>query len=176
MMSEAPLVVLLILIVNAIFGVWQENNAKKNWEALQEIQSELAVVICDSRRVANLPAEGLVPGDIVEVKAGDKVPADMRIWELISFTLWVEQGSLTGESEAVNANIKSFPIGADIPAKKCMVFAGTTVVNGIYICLVTQTAMLAELSKAHPQIHKASQLEDDTLLKEKNCLERLWQQ
>jgi len=54
-----------------------------------------------------------------------------------------------------------------------MVFAGTTVVNGIYICLVTQTAMLAELSKAHPQIHKASQLEDDTPLKEKNCLERL---
>ncbi|KAL0436517.1 UNVERIFIED_CONTAM: Calcium-transporting ATPase 4, endoplasmic reticulum-type [Sesamum radiatum] len=90
-----PLVIFLILIVNAIVGVWQENNAEKALDALKEIQSEHATVIREGRRISNLPAKELVPGDIVELRVGDKVPADMRVISLISSTLRVEQGSLT---------------------------------------------------------------------------------
>lgn len=162
-----PLVIFLILIVNAVVGVWQENNAEKALEALQEIQSEHASVIRNNQRIPNLPAKDLVPGDIVELKVGDKVPADMRVLELISSTLRLEQGSLTGESEAVNKTNKVVPEDTDIQGKRCMVFAGTTVVNGNCICLVTQTGMETEIGKVHSQIHVASQSEEDTPLKKK---------
>lgn len=162
-----PLVIFLILILNATVGVWQESNAEKALEALKEIQSEQATVVRDGKRVLNLPARELVPGDIVELKVGDKVPADMRVVELISSTLRMEQGSLTGESEAVNKTSKAVAEDADIQGKKCMVFAGTTVVNGNCICLVTQTGMETEIGKVHEQIQVASQCEEDTPLKKK---------
>ncbi|KAH7842550.1 hypothetical protein Vadar_006618 [Vaccinium darrowii] len=163
-----PMVIFLILILNAIVGVWQENNAEKALEALKEIQSDSACVIRDGKRIPTLPAKELVPGDIVELKVGDKAPADMRVVELISSTLRVEQGSLTGESQAVNKTTKPIQeTDSDIQGKKCMVFAGTTVVNGNCICLVTQTGMETEIGKVHSQIHFASQLEEDTPLKKK---------
>ncbi|PQM35130.1 calcium-transporting ATPase 1 endoplasmic reticulum-type [Prunus yedoensis var. nudiflora] len=162
-----PLVIFLILIVNAIVGVWQESNAEKALEALKEIQSEHASVIRNGSKVPSLAAKELVPGDIVELKVGDKVPADMRVVELISSTLRVEQGSLTGESEAVNKTNKPVSEDADIQGKKSMVFAGTTIVNGHCICLVAQTGMLTEIGKVHSQIHAAAQSEEDTPLKKK---------
>ncbi|KDP44163.1 hypothetical protein JCGZ_05630 [Jatropha curcas] len=162
-----PLVIFLILIVNAVVGIWQESNAEKALEALKEIQSEQAKVIRDGKLLSNLPAKELVPGDIVELTVGDKVPADMRVLSLISSTVRVEQGSLTGESEAVSKTAKAVAENTDIQGKKCMVFAGTTVVNGHCICLVTQTGMNTEIGKVHSQIQEASQNEDDTPLKKK---------
>lgn len=162
-----PLVIFLILIVNAIVGVWQENNAEKALEALKEIQSEHATVIREGKKISSLPAKELVPGDIVELRVGDKVPADMRVLNLISSTLRVEQGSLTGESEAVSKTTKAVAEDVDIQGKKCMVFAGTTVVNGNCICLVTQIGMSTEIGKVHSQIHEAAQSEEDTPLKKK---------
>lgn len=162
-----PLVIFLILIVNAIVGIWQESNAEKALEALKEIQSEHATVIRDGKKISNLPAKELVPGDIVELRVGDKVPADMRLLSLISSTVRVEQGSLTGESEAVSKTVKPVAENTDIQGKKCMVFGGTTVVNGNCICLVTQTGMNTEIGKVHSQIHEASQNEEDTPLKKK---------
>ncbi|XWS74201.1 hypothetical protein CRYUN_Cryun02cG0195600 [Craigia yunnanensis] len=162
-----PLVIFLILIVNAIVGIWQESNAEKALEALKEIQSVHANVVRDGKKVSKLPAKELVPGDIVELRVGDKVPADMRVLSLISSTVRVEQGSLTGESEAVSKTVKVVPENSDIQGKKCMVFAGTTVVNGNCICLVTQIGMNTEIGKVHSQIHEASQNEEDTPLKKK---------
>ncbi|XP_010253395.1 PREDICTED: calcium-transporting ATPase 4, endoplasmic reticulum-type-like [Nelumbo nucifera] len=162
-----PLVIFLILIVNAIVGVWQENNAEKALEALKDIQSEHANVIRHGKKISSLPARELVPGDIVELRVGDKVPADMRVLHLISSTARIEQGSLTGESEAVNKNNKAVPEDTDIQGKRCMVFAGTTVVNGSFLCLVTQTGMNTEIGKVHSQIHAAAQMDEDTPLKKK---------
>ncbi|GAY38201.1 hypothetical protein CUMW_034900 [Citrus unshiu] len=162
-----PLVIFLILIVNAIVGIWQESNAEKALEALKEIQSEQATVTRDGKKIPSLSAKELVPGDIVELKVGDKVPADMRLLRLTSSTVRVEQGSLTGESEAVSKTVKTVPENSDIQGKKCMVFAGTTVVNGTCTCLVTNTGMNTEIGKVHSQIHEASQNEEDTPLKKK---------
>lgn len=162
-----PLVIFLILIVNAIVGIWQESNAEKALEALKEIQSEQATVIREGKKIGSLPAKELVPGDIVELRVGDKVPADMRVLSLISSTVRVEQGSLTGESEAVSKTVKVVPEHTDIQGKKCMVFAGTTVVNGNCICMVVATGMNSEIGKVHSQIQEASQNEEDTPLKKK---------
>ena len=79
-----PLVIFLILIVNAIVGIWQETNAEKALEALKEIQSQQATVMRDGNRVSSLPAKELVPGDIVELRVGDNVPTDMRVVALVS--------------------------------------------------------------------------------------------
>ncbi|CAN6284691.1 unnamed protein product [Urochloa humidicola] len=163
-----PLVIFLILIVNAVVGVWQESNAEKALEALKEIQSEHATVKRDGRWSHGLPARDLVPGDIVELRVGDKVPADMRVLQLISSTLRVEQGSLTGETASVNKTSHKIELeDTDIQGKECMVFAGTTVVNGSAVCVVTGTGMATEIGKIHAQIQEASQEEDDTPLKKK---------
>ncbi|XP_072996865.1 calcium-transporting ATPase 1, endoplasmic reticulum-type-like [Typha latifolia] len=163
-----PLVIFLILIINAAVGVWQENNAEKALEALKEIQSEHATAKRNGEWVHDLPAKELVPGDIVQLRVGDKVPADMRVVSLISSTFRVEQGSLTGENASVNkTSHKVDSEDTDIQGKECMVFAGTTVVNGSCICLVTQTGMNTEIGKIHSQIHEASQEDDDTPLKKK---------
>ncbi|XP_078435457.1 calcium-transporting ATPase 1, endoplasmic reticulum-type-like [Wolffia australiana] len=163
-----PLVIFLILIVNAIVGVWQESNAEKALEALKEIQSDQATVRRNGELIANLPAKELVPGDIVELRAGDKVPADMRVLRLVSSTVRVEQGSLTGESDAINKTHHKIELDdVEIQGKECMVFAGTTVVNGSCLCMVTSTGMNTEIGKVHSQIHEASLSDDDTPLKKK---------
>ncbi|CAN4108460.1 unnamed protein product [Withania somnifera] len=163
-----PLVILLILVLNAIVGVWQESNAEKALEALKEMQGESAKVFRDGYLVPDLPARELVPGDIVELRVGDKVPADMRVATLKSSTLRVEQSSLTGESMPV---IKSTDFLAmddcELQAKENMVFAGTTVVNGSCICTVVNTGMRTEIGKIQRQIHDASMEESDTPLKKK---------
>ncbi|KAE8772449.1 calcium-transporting ATPase 4, endoplasmic reticulum-type-like [Hordeum vulgare] len=102
------------------------------------------------------------------VRVGDKVPADMRVLRLVSSTLRVEQGSLTGETSSVNKTAHAVPADdADIHAKDCMVFAGTTVVNGSAVFLVVHTGMATEIGKIHSQIHEALQEDDDTPLKKK---------
>ncbi|OEL26074.1 Calcium-transporting ATPase 1, endoplasmic reticulum-type [Dichanthelium oligosanthes] len=163
-----PLVIFLILVVNAAVGIWQETNAEKALEALREIQSDHAAVLRDGEWLPALPARDLVPGDVVQLRVGDKVPADMRVVRLVTSTLRVEQGSLTGETASVNKTSRAVPVeDADIQAKECMVFAGTTVVNGSAVCIVVHTGMATEIGKIHAQIHEASQEDDDTPLKKK---------
>ncbi|KAI3688915.1 hypothetical protein L2E82_46849 [Cichorium intybus] len=106
--------------MNAMVGVWQENNA----EALKDIQSEQeqATVIRNGRKVLTLPAKELVPSDIVELRVGDKILTDMRVLNLVSSTLRVEQGSLTRESEAFSKTTK--PVAED-----CDIQGGKTTMN-----------------------------------------------
>ncbi|KAG5141921.1 hypothetical protein JHK82_017616 [Glycine max] len=163
-----PLVIILILVLNAIVGVWQENNAEKALEALKELQSESGKVLRDGYFVPDLPAKELVPGDIVELHVGDKVPADMRVAALKTSTLRVEQSSLTGEAMPVLKGTNPvFLDDCELQAKENMVFAGTTVVNGSCVCIVITTGMDTEIGKIHKQIHEASQEESDTPLRKK---------
>ncbi|KAF2283378.1 hypothetical protein GH714_003662 [Hevea brasiliensis] len=115
-------ILLFAAIISFVLALYDESNAEKALEALKEIQSEHATVIRDGKKISNLPAKELVPGDIVELRVGDKVPADMRLLSLISSTVRVEQGSLTGESEAVSKTVKAVAENTDIQGKKCMVF------------------------------------------------------
>ncbi|KAI8027417.1 Calcium-transporting ATPase, endoplasmic reticulum-type [Camellia lanceoleosa] len=163
-----PFVIVLILVLNAIVGVWQETNAEKALEALREMQCESAKVLRDGYLVPDLPARELVPGDIVELRVGDKVPADMRVATLKTSTLRVEQSSLTGEAMPVLKGTNPiFMDDCELQAKENMVFAGTTVVNGSCICVVTSTGMTTEVGKIQMQIHEASLEETDTPLKKK---------
>ncbi|CAI9781493.1 unnamed protein product [Fraxinus pennsylvanica] len=163
-----PFVIVLILILNAIVGVWQESNAEKALEALKEMQCDSGKVLRDGYLVPDLPARELVPGDIVELRVGDKVPADMRVAILKTSTLRVEQSSLTGETMPVMKGTNViFMDDCELQAKENMVFAGTTVVNGSCVCIVVNTGMRTEIGKIQTQIHEASLEESDTPLKKK---------
>ncbi|KAM7508549.1 hypothetical protein LguiA_019002 [Lonicera macranthoides] len=163
-----PLVIVLILVLNAIVGVWQESNAEKALEALKEMQCESCKVLRDGCLVPDLPSRELVPGDIVELWVGDKVPADMRVAFLKTSTLRVEQSSLTGEAMPVLKGTNAILADdCELQAKENMVFAGTTVVNGSCVCIVVNTGMRTEIGKIQIQIHEASLEESDTPLKKK---------
>ncbi|TYH10181.1 hypothetical protein ES288_A07G158600v1 [Gossypium darwinii] len=163
-----PFVIVLILVLNAIVGVWQETNAEKALDALKEMQCESGKVLRDGYIVPDLPARELVPGDIVELQVGDKVPADMRIAALKTSTLRLEQSALTGEAMPVlKGTSPIFPEECELQAKENMVFAGTTVVNGSCVCIVVCTGMNTEIGKIQKQIHEVSLEESDTPLKKK---------
>eukprot|EP00736_Rhodelphis_marinus_P006743 Rmarinus@m.20064 len=162
-----PVVILLILIINAIVGVWQESNAEKALEALKELQSQQARVWRDGEMIDDLDARELVPGDIVEVRVGDKIPADLRCLRLKTTTFRTDEGSLTGESATVMKHTD--PLGTDlkIQDKKNMMFAGTTVSGGAAIGLVVSTGMNTEIGKIQSDVQAAKEEEEKTPLNQK---------
>jgi Ca2+-transporting ATPase len=99
-----PCVILLILILNAIVGVWQEANAESALEALKSMQPDVARCVRDGE-LCELPARELVPGDIIHLGVGDKVPADCRLLKIHTATLRAEQSSLTGSTSSCEAPV-----------------------------------------------------------------------
>ncbi|KAG8122788.1 putative Calcium-transporting ATPase protein [Naja naja] len=134
-----PVVIIMILIANAVVGVWQERNAESAIEALKEYEPEMGKVIrADRNGVQRIRARDIVPGDIVEVAVGDKVPADIRIIEIKSTTLRVDQSILTGESVSVIKHTDPIPDPRAVNQdKKNMLFSvskavGVVIATGVY--------------------------------------------
>lgn len=163
-----PFVILTILILNALVGIWQESNAESALQALKEMQPETARVLREDHLLSELPACELVPGDVVDLRVGDKVPADIRIAKLSTSTLRVEQSSLTGESMAIlKTCMQSTCDDIEIQGKECMLFAGTTVVNGGCVGIVTSIGMATEIGLIQAQIQEAAMEDQETPLKKK---------
>uniref|UniRef100_A0A1I8JJ10 Calcium-transporting ATPase n=1 Tax=Macrostomum lignano TaxID=282301 RepID=A0A1I8JJ10_9PLAT len=162
-----PLVILLILIANAVVGVWQERNAESAIEALKEYEPEIAKVIRASHKgVQRIRASDLVPGDIVEVAVGDKVPADIRITKIYSTTLRVDQSILTGESVSVMKHTDAVPDPRAVNQdKKNMLFSGTNVAAGKCRGMVAVTGINTEIGKIRDQMMSTE--EEKTPLQQK---------
>jgi len=162
-----PLVILLILIANAFVGVWQESNAEKALDALKRLQPDHAQVLRDGAW-HQIDAEDVVPGDIVEVKVGDKVPADIRCLKLNTTTIRIEQSQLTGESQSVSK--QTAPVEEKdcvIQSKVNMLFSSTTVSNGSCMGIVTNTGMSAEIGVIQSAVKDAAEDEEQTPLQQK---------
>ena len=163
-----PGVILLILVLNAIVGVWQESNAENALEALKEMQSETARVLRDGAWRHDLPARELVRGDLVEIRTGDRVPADARVAELRTATARFDQASLTGESVSVSKRVEPVPDpDCELQAKECVAFGGTAATQGQCRAVVIATGMRTEIGKIQAQISQASEETEDTPLKQK---------
>ncbi|KAI8865749.1 hypothetical protein GQ42DRAFT_102721, partial [Ramicandelaber brevisporus] len=161
-----PAVIVLILIANATVGVIQESNAEKAIEALREYSPDEAHVLRDGEAI-KIHATDVVPGDIVELGPGDKIPADCRLLKLRSAVLTIDQALLTGESYSVSKDPRA--IVSDTQAVKQdminMLFSGTTVTTGKCEAIVVQTGTRTAIGDIHTSI--TQQISEKTPLKQK---------
>ncbi|KAG1926513.1 sarcoplasmic/endoplasmic reticulum calcium ATPase 3 isoform X1 [Pimephales promelas] len=162
-----PIVILLILVANAVIGVWQERNAESAIEALKEYEPEMGKVYRMNRTaIQRIKARDIVPGDIVEVSVGDKVPADIRVTSIKSTTLRVDQSILTGESVSIIKHTDPVPDPRAVNQdKKNMLFSGTNIAAGRAIGVVISTGVSTEIGKIRNQM--ASTEQEKTPLQQK---------
>lgn len=163
-----PLVILMILICNASVGVWQERNAESAIEALKEYEPEIAKVIRQNRpgAVQRIKARELVPGDIVEVAVGDKIPADIRLTTIFSTTLRIDQALLTGESVSVIKHTDAIPDNRAVNQdKKNLLFSGTNIAAGKCRGIVIGTGLMTEIGKIQKNLSETE--EEKTPLQQK---------
>ncbi len=127
-----PLVIVLILIANATVGVVQEVNAEKAISALKSYAPDVVRAVRNGGIEERIRATALVPGDVVELAVGDKVPADLYIIAVHSAVLRVDQALLTGESCSVQKGDPLAVVGKDavLQEQANLLFSGTTVVAG----------------------------------------------
>lgn len=140
-----PILILLIVVLNAVMGVFQESRAEKALDALQNMSAPHARVIRDGQEKI-IDASLLVPGDIIKLEAGDFVPADAILLE--STSLKSEESALTGESvPSEKSAYEEVEEGAPIGDRTNMVFSGCSITYGTALALVIHTGMDTEMGK-----------------------------
>lgn len=157
--------ILTILILNAVVGVSQESSAEKAIAALQEYSANEAKVVRNGL-VKRIKADDLVPGDIVSISVGDRIPADCRLLSIQSNSFSVDQSILTGESESVGKRADAIKDKDAVKQDQVnMLFSGTTVVTGHATAIVVLTGGNTAIGDIHESI--TAQISAPTPLKEK---------
>ena len=136
--------ILVIILLNGILGFVQEYKAENAIEALRQMLHPSCKVLRDSKEQI-IDTKLLVPGDIVFLEIGDKIPADLRLVE--SFNLKIDESSLTGESRSVSKNTSLFESNADLAGQSNMSWMGTAVVNGRGTGIVVETGMSTQFGQ-----------------------------
>jgi Ca2+-transporting ATPase len=139
-----PILIVIIVLFAAGLGFVQESRSEKALEALKQMTASTATVIRDGDE-EDIPARDLVPGDIILLQTGDRIPADSRLTEAVN--LKIDEAPLTGESISVGKTNEI--ISGDVPVadRKNMAYTGTTVVYGRGKALVIGTGMATEFGK-----------------------------
>ena len=145
------IVILVIIVLIAVIGFFQEYKAERAIEALKKLASLKAVVIRDGNK-KEIDAKQLVPGDLIFLETGDKVPADARLIEV--FNLQTQEAALTGESSPVSKLTKELPEKTDTADRKNMVFSSTIVTSGRAKAIVVATGMQTEIGKIAKMIEE----------------------
>ncbi|XP_076364267.1 calcium-transporting ATPase sarcoplasmic/endoplasmic reticulum type-like isoform X2 [Tachypleus tridentatus] len=155
-----PFVILLILIANAVVGVWQERNAESAIEALKEYEPEMGKVVRSNKQgVQKIRARDIVPGDVVEISVGDKVPADIRLIKIFSTTLRVDQSILTGESVSVIKHTDPIPDPRAVNQdKKNIIFSGTNIASGKAQGIVIGTGLDTAIGKIRTEMSETEEV------------------
>ena len=141
---KTPAVVFVVVFMNAIIGFVQENKAEASLAALRRMLASSARVKRDGAWV-NVDTADIIPGDVVLVEAGDRIPADGRL--LTATNLEIEEAALTGESLAVAKTLDIAAKDSALGDRKCMTFMNTTVTRGRGEFVVTTTGMNTEMGK-----------------------------
>lgn len=148
-------VILGVVVINAVIGVIQEGKAEKALDAIRNMLSLQAVVLRDGKR-KTITADDLVPGDIVLLQAGDKVPADLRLFQTKS--LQIQESALTGESYAVEKGIDPVKAHAALGDRSCMAYSSTLVTYGRGQGVVVETGEETEIGRISTLVAEAHAL------------------
>lgn len=148
-------VILAVVVINAIIGFVQEGKAEKALEGIRNMLSLKAHVIRDGKR-QDIDASQLVPGDVVILESGDKVPADLRL--LSERNLKVEESALTGESEPVSKTTEAVSEDAVVGDRKCLVFSSTMVTYGRARGIVIATGVHTEIGKINTMMSEVQKI------------------
>jgi magnesium-transporting ATPase (P-type) len=149
-------VVLAVVMVNTLIGFVQEHRAGQAIEALIDMVPQTATVLRDGEKRA-VPAAELVPGDVVVLEAGDKVPADVRL--LAARNLQIDEAPLTGESVPVAKALAAVAEEAGVGDRRCVAFGGTLVTSGTGTAVVVATGGGTELGRISSMLDEATELE-----------------
>ena len=146
-LGEAPEAIAIgaIVVLNAAIAVIQESRAQDALDALRDLETRVARVVRDGA-VGEVDASGLVPGDVVLLGEGDRVPADVRLSEAADVR--IDESSLTGESLPVRKRAEDvLPADTPVADRRNMAFAGTLVTSGSGRAVVTATGASSEIGK-----------------------------
>jgi magnesium-transporting ATPase (P-type) len=149
-------VILGVVVVNALVGFFQESKAVRALESLSATMGTEAFALRSGKTI-RLPASQLVPGDIVLLKSGDKVPADVRI--ISSKELRIDESALTGESLPVEKSPSSLPMDTVLAERVCMAYASSLVSFGQGRAIVVGTGNKTEIGRISGLIDAADELE-----------------
>jgi len=148
--------ILAIVMACAVLGFVEEYRSERALELLKKLAAPTALVIREGKE-QTMPARELVPGDVVILHTGDKVPADIRLIEAVN--LKVDEAPLTGESVPVEKNVRVLPGETPVPDRVNMAFSGTTVTYGRGRGAVTATGMMSEFGKIAAMVQVAEEEE-----------------
>lgn len=149
-----------VVLINACVGFIQEGKAQQAMRAIQRMLSLESRVRRDGK-VQNISAEQLVPGDVVLLEAGDRVPADLRLLE--TRELRIEEAALTGESLPVDKQTEAVASQASLGDRSCMAYSGTLVSAGSAAGVVVATAGHTELGKISHMLEQVDTLQTPLL-------------
>ena len=155
-------VIAAVVVLNAVIGFVQEGKAEEALEEIRQMLTPEATVIRDGHR-RTIDAERLVPGDVVWLESGDRVPADVRLVE--AKNLEVEEALLTGESEPVTKSVEPVEEDAPLGDRLSMAFSGTVVVRGTARAVVVATGTATEVGRIGEMVAGVEQLKTPLIRK-----------
>ncbi|MEA2056591.1 MAG: HAD-IC family P-type ATPase, partial [Patescibacteria group bacterium] len=141
-----------ILLINGVLGFVQEYKAEQSLEDLKHIET-LTTVVLRNNKEREISAKDLVPGDVIFLSEGDRIPADARLLE--SYRLEVDESMLTGESTPTHKNTDIVSKNTALGDRSCMVFSGCVVTRGRATALVIRTGMKTEIGKIADELYQA---------------------
>ncbi|MFX1361308.1 MAG: cation-translocating P-type ATPase [Promethearchaeota archaeon] len=164
----STIITFIVVFLNSITVIIQQSRAQKALESLRKIGALKATVLRDGLQF-EIPTRELIPGDIILLEQGDKVPADARIIDITNLT--IDEAPLTGESEPVEKSNKELK-NAEIPIQKQfnMVFMGTYVDTGRAKAVVTGIGVNTEIGKISTQLNEMGSIEEIPLTRKLNKL------
>lgn len=161
-------IILFVVIVNGLVSYWQERKAEESLNGLKQLMGQEAIVLSNGMQ-EKIPAKELVKGDVIVLRAGDVVPADIRLIE--AHDLLVEESILTGESEASEKSHAVLTEEESIGDQKNMGFSGTLVQSGSAVGVVVETGNTTEIGKINQALQSVEQ-QTTPLIKKINRLNK----